>query len=107
MSNHVKVNFEITSINQNMAVAYVKYWADGATVERFGADIGPYEIYIHPDCVTMSDQEFYEYIARIGIPIVQRQQNALDSESVGAISRYETIIDTPISANVEIITANT
>lgn len=106
--SHLKVNFEITSVNNNFGVAYVKYWADGATAERFGADIGPYEIAISPECATMTDQEFLEYIAKFGVGIVKRQKDALDAESLGVITKFETIVNTEANVTVELTqTANT
>lgn len=104
MSQETKVNFEIVGVNVDRGVAYVKYWADGATVERFAADIGPYELPMTPECATMTDEEFKTYIANYGIVIVTRQKIALDSESVGANTRFESVINLPLDV---IITANT
>lgn len=106
--SHLKINFEVIGVNNNHGVAYVKYWADGATAERFGADIGPYEINISPDCASMTDQEFLEYIAKFGAGIVKRQKDALDAESFGAITKFEGVVNA--ESNVVILltqTANT
>lgn len=106
-SSNTKVNFEVTAINTNFGVAYVKYWADGATPERFGADIGPYEIWMIPECASMDDQQFKEYIASCGISIVRRQQIAIESENLGANSRFESVINIPIEIEVTTNTATT
>lgn len=101
MSSNTKVNFEITGVNVNFGVAYVKYWADGATIERFGSDIGPYEIVITPECATMTDDEFKSYVAQYGFQIVKRQELAMEAEIVGANSKFESIINTAESVIVE------
>lgn len=101
MSSNTKVNFEVTGVNVNIGVAYVKYWADGATVERFGADIGPYEIIMRPECASMTDDQFKAYIASYGVEIVRRQELAMTSESVGANTKFESIVNTSESFVVE------
>lgn len=91
--SEIKINYKVIGVNDNMGFAYVKYWADGATEERFGADIGPYEIPITPECSTMTEEEFNRYIANFGISIIGRQKRAIDASSSGANTRFELILN--------------
>lgn len=93
----VKVNFEVIGVNTERGVAYVKYWADGATVERFHSDIGPYEIIIDPICATMTQDELYNYIADRGVGIVEKQSLALQAEASGTTTLFENLIGTTLS----------
>jgi hypothetical protein len=88
----MNINFEIVDINEQLGVAYVKFWADGATVERFGADIGPYEILMLPDCEIMEEQQFLEHIARWGHPIVIKQYDAINAKNRGVTSKFEGLV---------------
>lgn len=81
----INVNFSIVSVDSNFGVAHVKYWADGATVERFQADIGPYTVTIPSNLSSMTTQEYNDYFANIGVPIVERQKNTLDADSSNSI----------------------
>ena len=80
----IKVNFEIVGVNSDRGVTYVKYWADGATVQRFHADIGPYEIPIPTSLADLSTDEVKEYFAKRGYWIVKRQKDAMDAEINGS-----------------------
>jgi hypothetical protein len=93
MSHHVTVNFKIVGINSNYGVMYVNFWADGATQERFGSDIGPYEVPMTPDCVTMTEEQLAQYVAKFGVPIVERQQNAIDVENLGVDNLFQNMLN--------------
>lgn len=77
----INVNFKVVSVNEDFGVAYVDYWADGATIERFHADIGSYEVVIPPNLSTMSPEEYNNYFASRGLLIVQRQKDAMDAQT--------------------------
>ena len=97
----IKINFEIVSVNQGFGTAAVKFWADGATVDRFHADIGPYNVPISPDCATMTNDQLYAYIAEFGRPIVQRQAEVLMADQVGAIEKCNVLVGQTISCNLQ------
>lgn len=105
--SEIKVNYKIVGVNNDMGVAYVKYWADGATEERFGADIGPYEIAITPECSNMTEEEFNRYIANFGIPIIGRQKRAIDASSSGANTRFELILNIEKEDTINLSTTTT
>lgn len=88
----MNINFEIVEINTARGVALVKYWADGATFERFEAEIGPYEILMLPQCECMSDEEFKNHIATWGEEIVRRQQDAILAEQQGVVEKYQSLL---------------
>jgi hypothetical protein len=98
----INVNFEVTGVNRERGVAYVKYWADGATVERFQADIGPYEIAISPNLFDASTSELTEYIANIGRDIVIRQKNAMDADANGSANAFLSLLDQQSNTSIEI-----
>jgi hypothetical protein len=102
-----KVNFKVVGVNQNYGVAYINFWADGATQERFGSDYGPYEVPMCPTCADMTEEELKEYIARFGVSIIERQKRALQVESAGVDLLFQDIIDTEISVIITEPTANT
>jgi hypothetical protein len=97
---NIKVNFEITGVNAARGVAYVKYWADGATIERFQSDIGPYEIPISPELNTVSQQELIDYVAKFGYVIVKRQKDAMDAEINGSANTLSSLVNQQINSNI-------
>jgi hypothetical protein len=74
----INVNFEITGVNSDRGVMYIKYWADGATIERFQSEIGPYEVAISSSMDNITEQELNTIIGTFGAPIVLRQKEILD-----------------------------
>lgn len=91
----MNINFEIVEINTARGVALVKYWADGATFERFESEIGPYEILMLPQTEDMTDEEFKEHIASWGFDIVRRQNDALVSQQRGVTTKYQSLVGIP------------
>jgi hypothetical protein len=99
---NIKVNFEVVEVNVDRGVAYVKYWADGATVQRFHSDIGPYTIPISPDLNSLSQEEVVNYIARFGYDIVKRQKDAMDADSNGSANTLFSLVNQQANTVVEI-----
>ena len=89
----VTVNFKIVGINANYGVMYVNFWADGATLERFGSDIGPYEVPMSTDCSTMTEDQLLEYVANFGLSVVQRQKRAIDIENSGIQNIFQNMLN--------------
>ena len=99
----MNVNFEVTEINRDRGTVMVKFWADGATIERFGAEMGPYEIRMLPECAIMSPLEFDEHIAAWGQGIVANQYAALESDTQGVATMYENAIGVPTLVDLVIV----
>lgn len=93
----VKVNFEVVSVHPDTGVALVNYWADGATKERFLGEYGPYTIAMDARYASMTADELNAYIAKIGIPIVQRQKAALDAEAAGVPTTLGALVNNKLS----------
>ena len=89
----INVNFEIVGVNAERGVAYVKYWADGATVQRFHADIGPYEVPIPPSISNATLEDTKLYFARHGYVIVKRQKDAIDAENNGSTAIVNDLVN--------------
>ena len=87
------VNFKIVGINTNYGVMYVNFWADGATQERFGSDIGPYEVPMSTDCSTMTEDQLLEYVAKFGLSVVERQKRAIDIENSGIQNIFQNMLN--------------
>jgi hypothetical protein len=89
----VTVNFKIVGINANYGVMYVNFWANGATLERFGSDIGPYEVPMSTDCSTMTEDQLLEYVANFGLSVVERQKRAIDIENSGIQNIFQNMLN--------------
>lgn len=98
----INVNFSIVSVDSNFGVAHVKYWADGATVERFQSDIGPYTVIIPSNLSSMTAQEYNNYFANIGLSIVQRQKNTLDADSSNSIQTAISNVGQEVAVSIAI-----
>ena len=97
----VKVNFEIVSVHADTGVALVNYWCDGATKERFLSEYGPWTINLDARCATMTSEQLNAYVAKIGIPIVERQKAVLEAEAAGVHTAFQALVSNKLSVTLD------
>lgn len=96
----MNINFEVTRVDENTNTVYIKYWADGATLDRFEGNIGPYSLLIRPEVADMTPEEFLNYIAMQGHAIVFRQLETLAADSNGAKVKFKNLVGQTHSVSV-------
>ena len=100
----INVHFKIVEVHEDKGLMLVEFLADGATKERFGADAGPFIVYIKDSWIGLTEEQLKANIAEVGCSIAQRQLTAIEAENTGVASTLTSLINQTIVVDVEIPT---